>query len=154
LPRIALEYYRLLARRVELPGTDEAERFVVRRLTDSTTSVAIYRLPDKDADQAPSADSLLYQRVFHHRDTEQLTLYGLDGADEFDVSGDVAQGIRIDVYGGPGGDSMKDASRVRRGGKKTFYHDTAIGNSYEPGPNTRDKTRHGVSMHAYDREGY
>ena len=42
---------------------------------------------------------------------------------------------------------------MRRGGKKTFYYDTRSGNLLQGGPSTRDKTRRGVRMHAYDREG-
>ncbi|SHJ53258.1 hypothetical protein SAMN02745146_3371 [Hymenobacter daecheongensis DSM 21074] len=152
LPAAARTFYQQLARHVTVAGTDAAERFVVQRLTDSTTLVSVYHLPDND--EKPLADSLLYRRLLRHAETKLLTLHGLDGEDEFEVSGEVARGLRVEIFGGPAADKLTDTSRVRHGSKKTVYHDTNRGNSVSEGPEVRDKTRKGVLMHAYDREGY
>ncbi|GAA4007648.1 hypothetical protein GCM10022408_19560 [Hymenobacter fastidiosus] len=152
LPAAAQTYYRLLARHVTIAGTDQAERFVVQRLSDSTTLVSVY--PVTDDDEKPRAGALLYRRLFRTAETQRLTLHGLDGQDVFEVSGEVAQGIRVDIFGGPDTDKLTDTSRVRRGGKKTVYYDTNSGNTINGGPEVRDQTEKGVLMHAYDREGY
>jgi len=152
LPAAARTFYRLLARRVTVAGTDQAERFVVQRLTDSTTLVSVYQLPA--AGEKPLADPLLYRRLFRTAETRRLTLHGLAGEDVFEVSGQVGRGIRVDVFGGPGADELRDTSVVRRGGRKTVFYDTKSGNSFTEGPEVRDKTEHGAGMHVYDREGY
>ncbi|GGF09187.1 hypothetical protein GCM10011383_20470 [Hymenobacter cavernae] len=145
LPAAARTYYRKLAHQVTIAGTDQPERFVVQRLTDSTTLVSLYALSDK----AP----LLYRRTFRTAETKLITLHGLGGEDVFEITGDVSRSIRVDIFGGPNPDTVKDTSHVRRGGKKTYYYDTRRGNTLEASATTRDKTHKGVQMHAYDREG-
>lgn len=148
LPAVADKFYRLLARCVTIAGTDERERFVVDRLTDSTTQVTVYSLAEK-ASKAP-----YYQRTFKTDETKRITLYGLGEEDEFTVRGDVRRGIRVDIYGGPNADVVVDSSRVGGWGNKTFYYDTKHGNELTKGPSTADRRQKGVKMHAYDREGY
>jgi len=143
LPAAAQAYYKLLASHVTVVGTDESERFVVQRLTDSTTQVQVY---------GPK-EFLMYTRTFRTAETKLITLYGLGEEDVFELSGDVTHGIRVNIFGGPNRDEVIDKSHVRHSRKKTFYYDTRSGNTLEPGPSTRDRTRKGVEMHAYDREG-
>ena len=150
LPAAADAYYRLLAQDVTVAGTDEAERFVVERLTDSTTAVSVYARTVDPARPGPA----LYHRVFRTAETKRIRLYGLRGEDEFTVRGAVTRGIRVDLYGGPGADEVVDSSRVARGGRKTYYYDTKRGNDFTPGPTTADRRQRGAQMHTYDREGW
>ncbi|MCC2544921.1 hypothetical protein LJY25_00570 [Hymenobacter sp. BT175] len=151
LPRAADEFYRLYARHALVTGTDEAERFVVERLTDTTTVVSIYALTDEK--QPPQAKDLHYRRVFHPSETSRIILHGLDGKDLFEVRGTVRRSPRIDIYGGPGEDTVQDISRVAGLSRKTRFYDTRRNNSILPGPETSDKTTHGVLSHAFDRDG-
>ncbi|WP_324670686.1 hypothetical protein [Hymenobacter sp. GOD-10R] len=143
LPTAARTYYKLLAREVTVVGTDQAERFVVQRLTDSTTQVQVYAAKGQP----------MYERIFRSAETKLITLHGLGGEDTFELSGDVMHGIRVNIFGGPNRDEVKDTSRVRHSRRKTYYYDTRSGNTLEAGPSTRDRTRKGVETHAYDREG-
>ncbi|MCB2376929.1 hypothetical protein LGH70_05010 [Hymenobacter sp. BT635] len=153
LPKAADTFYRLLAREVTVPGTDQAERFVVDRASDTATVVSVYRVLDKD-DKART-DTLLYRRSFHPAETRRIVLHGLGGEDRFEVRGAVRQGIRVDIYGGPNADEVVNTSRLRRGGKMTHFYDTKRGNTIiERGHDFKDHTEKGVKMHAYDREGY
>ncbi|UOR06999.1 hypothetical protein MUN82_07840 [Hymenobacter aerilatus] len=152
LPDAAREFYQLLAKHVEVVGTDEPERFVLERLSDSTTRVSVYRLPQKKKQKADPQP--YYQRTFRTQDTKTITFYGLRGEDEFVVRGNVNKGIRLNIRGGPNEDTVIDSSRVGGWGKKTFYYDTKRGNNFTKGPSTADRRRRGVSSHAYDREGY
>jgi hypothetical protein len=148
LPTAARDFYRLLARHVTVVGTDQDERFVVERLTDSTTTVTVYTLGGK-----PDQDSVFYRRVFRTAETEEITLHGLEGKDVFEVSGKVRRGPRLNIYGGPNSDQVTDSSRVQGWSKKTRYYDTHSGNELIKSAETSDKTDKGVKMHAYDREG-
>ncbi|WP_133272920.1 hypothetical protein [Hymenobacter radiodurans] len=148
LPWAANEFYRLLARHVTVVGTDLDERFVVRRLSDSTTAVTVYTLGGKS-----DRDSVFYQRVFRTNETKEITLHGLEGKDVFEINGEVRRGPRINIYGGPNSDKVTDSSRVQGLSKKTRYYDTHSDNDLTKSKETWDRTDKGVKMHAYDREG-
>ena len=123
LPAAAAAFYRTLARRPVVGGTAGAERFVVRRLTDSVM-VTVY---------APGlgTDSLRYQRSFYSPETVQITLEGLGGADVFEVqTADKrrAARLRIVIIGGAG------AGRPRTKGPQwgiRYYHDKSASADFQ-----------------------
>ncbi|MCC9135547.1 hypothetical protein ACFSKU_13445 [Pontibacter silvestris] len=145
LVRAAEEFYEILAEEVVIAGTDEEERFEVKRLNNNETSVTVYRNSD---------DKVVYKRTFYRSETKIIKLYGLGEDDEFDVSGEVDKGIVIVIVGGPGEDEIKDTSRVKGWSKKTIVYDTRRGNELEFGPETKDKTSKSISVHLFDREGF
>jgi len=145
LPKAAEEFYQILAEAPLVVGTDEEERFAVMRLNNDDTEVTIFRKSD---------DAIVYHRVFHRSETELISLYGLAGDDEFELSGKVGKGIKIKIVGGMGEDEIKDASDVSGWGKKTWVYDTKRGTELEAGPTTKDKRTKDVRVHAFDREGF
>ncbi|WBA42927.1 hypothetical protein [Hymenobacter canadensis] len=149
LPQAAADYYALRADEVLVAGTDADERFVVERLTDTTTVVSVYEIDPP----AKRADSLLYRRVFNPADTRQVLLHGLRGDDVFELRGSVRRSPLISIYGGPDEDRVRDASRVAGLRRKTRFYDTSRNNDFEPAPELKDKTSHGVESHAFDRDG-
>lgn len=149
LPQAATDYYDLRARTVLVAGTDADERFVVERLTDTTTVVSVYELDPP----AKRPDSLLYRRVFNPADTHQVLLHGLQGDDVFELRGSVRRSPFIDIYGGPDEDQVRDESRVAGLRRKTRFFDTGRNNDFEPAHELKDKTSHGVESHAFDRDG-
>ncbi|RSK25253.1 hypothetical protein [Hymenobacter metallilatus] len=150
LPQAAADFYRLKARTVMVAGTDEDERFVVERLHDTATVVSVYTLPLNR--QNPAA-SLQYRRSFNPAYTRTVVLHGLQGKDEFLVSGTVHRSPVLAVYGGPDADLLQDSSRVAGLRKRTRFFDTKRNNSLQPGPETKDRTDHSVRSHAFDRDG-
>ncbi|MBG8554655.1 hypothetical protein [Hymenobacter guriensis] len=147
LPQAAAEFYRLKAHRVVVAGTDEDERFVVERRTDSTTVVSVYPLGGKKTAQP------LYQRTFHPRETHTIVLHGLEGKDRFEVSGHVRSSPFVDIYGGPGEDTVQDSSRVAGLRRKTRFFDTRRNNTLTSTGETKNRTSKGVATHAFDRDG-
>lgn len=145
LIRAAEEFYEILAEEVVVAGTDNEERFEVKRLNNEETSVTVYRKSD---------DKKVYQRTFYRSETKVIKLYGLGEDDEFDVSGEADKGITVVIAGGPGEDEIKDTSRVKGWGKKTIVYDTRRGNELDFGPETKDKTSKDVIVHLFDREGF
>ncbi|RMH18349.1 MAG: hypothetical protein D6701_06450 [Gemmatimonadetes bacterium] len=104
----ARRYYELLAREVDLRGTDDAEVAVVRRTGPHTVDVLIRpregRLPP------------LVSRRFDDRETHELRINLWGGADSAFVGGSGRAGTRIRVIGGHGRDELVDGSlhgRVR-----------------------------------------
>lgn len=145
----AQAYYQHLSRNVVVAGSDDKDKFVVKRLNDRQTLVQIYQVSTQD-----SVGKKSYQRFFNRGETETITLHGLAGDDEFALSGEVAEGITIKVIGGRGSDIIQDQSVVHRGDKKTLVFDTRLGNLIVWGPETADHTTRDISVHNYDREGY
>lgn len=133
LPEIASDYYDILARTVDVVGSDKHERFEVTRLDDDRTEVVMYKTK-KEGD----VERELFRRVFFTGETEEVRLYGLDGNDQFIVTGEVRKGIRVRAIGGQGPDRFVDQSRVRGRSNMTYFYDTEAGNEFEEaGPQTR-----------------
>ena len=148
LEKAAAKMYRILAKSVTIPGSDEAEHFKVRRLDNERTEVRVTRPEDGNI-----AARQLYQRVFNRKETKEIILHGLAGDDTFELEGQVNEGIMIKVYGGLGEDKITDKSSVTGWKKYTQVYDTERGNEIEFGTETKDKTTRDVRVHAYDREG-
>ncbi|WP_242922651.1 hypothetical protein [Pontibacter liquoris] len=145
LPKAAGEFYAILAREPLVVGSDEEERFVVKRRNDEDTEVTVYRKSD---------DKVIFHRIFHRSETALISLYGLAGDDEFEVSGKVNKGIKIKIVGGRGEDEIKDSSDVKGCSNKTWVYDTRRGTELEAGPTTKDKRTKDVRVNAFDREGF
>lgn len=150
LPQAAQEFYNLLAEDVTIIGSDEKERFVVKRLDDNTTSVKVLALSDDE----PETSRIIYYRVFKHDVTEEIKLHGLAEDDEFLLEGQVNKGIKINIIGGLGQDRVVDKSYVKGRSKKTYVFDTRLGNELELGKEAKNMTTKDVAVHAFDREGY
>ncbi|GHA72172.1 hypothetical protein [Pontibacter akesuensis] len=145
LREAAAEFYRIMAAEVLVVGTDQEDLFEVKRLNDKETEVTVRRESDS---------KIVYHRIINNADTKQIMLHGLAEDDVFEVSGEVSEGIKVVIVGGRGEDEIKDTSRVRGWGKKTWVYDTKRGTELEAGPETKDKRTKDVRVHAFDREGF
>ena len=95
-----IAYYKTLAKRVTIVGSNETERFEVNNYGNDSVSVTVLQLK-KDG----TPDHQIYHRTFYPDETKEVQLYGLEGDDEFVVHGD-ASSIRVRLVGGPGDDSF------------------------------------------------
>lgn len=98
LEEFAGAYYEILAKRVNILGTDSDDYFAVQGLDDGDVRVRVY-----DADKDGDADELYYERTFHPDETKAIRLYGLDGDDRFVLEGPDSP-ITIRIIGGTDGD--------------------------------------------------
>jgi hypothetical protein len=150
LVEVAEATYEMHARVVDVLGSNKHERFEVRRLTDDSTEVVVYKT-SKEGEVRKE----LYRRVFLHDETEEVRLYGLDGNDTFEITGTVERGPRIRAIGGAGADAFSDHSRVRGFGKRTMLYDTRTGdNAWTPGPETRIVRRDDPAVNGYHPLSY
>ncbi len=147
LPRGILQYYHdMLAKDVDVVGSNKREYFAVSRNTDGTVDVAMY-----DADKAQQKSSeLLYSRKFHPNETKEIRLFGMGGKDVFDINGETKRSIKIRVIGGPGADVIKDRSKVGGSGKKTLVYEHSEKGEIELGDAA--KRAYSVNESAYDYE--
>ena len=149
LPLAAQQFYRLLAKRICIAGSDQSELFEVQRWGDQQTRVRIFQLQSNN-----KRGRMLFNRVFLRQHTEQITLHGLGGNDVIRITGQAAKTIPLHVYGGSGSDHITDASRVAGSRKTTQVFDTAKGNRLYLGTEASTRTTHHVRVHAYDQDGF
>lgn len=117
---LARKFYRLMAREVDVVGTDKKDLFLVERLPGGDTRVRVY-----DTNKKGKREALLFSRTFHYGETRQIFLYGLDDDDIFEIKGEAGRAIRIRAVGGLGKDILRDESRVSSGGRRKFlFYDT------------------------------
>jgi hypothetical protein len=114
LEKYAIKYYEMLAPEVDIVGSNDNEYFDVLRNEDGTVQVLVANL---DNDQRLGND-VFYSRIFSPDETDEIRLYGLDGADVFTIRGKSKKSILIRIISGPGKDKISDTST---GGKVLIY---------------------------------
>lgn len=87
---IAQEYYKILQQTPVVTGTNKDDLFVIERKDKHATTIRIY---DKESDR------LVFDKDYD-KSTQQIWLYGLDGNDEFKVSGKSKNGTPLVLIGG------------------------------------------------------
>ncbi|OEK02919.1 hypothetical protein BFP97_15915 [Roseivirga sp. 4D4] len=150
LVKYATELYYNLSREVRIFGSDKHERFLVERLDDQRTKVTVFKT-EKDGD----LEQKLYERTFFSNETEEIQLYGLDGQDDFRISGQVNSGIKVRIVGGPDEDIFNDESQVKGMSKKTIIYDnTSDRDNIESSAETRIKSSQKDWINEFNRDYY
>ena len=149
LKEYAMDYYRFLAREVDVLGSDKNELFKVQRQADGNTLVEVYKISKKG-----NQKQMIYKRNFLGRETREIRLFGLDGKDKFEISGKAKKGIRLRVIGGEGEDEIQDNSRIRGLTKRTLYYDTKRDNRVDLGKEGRNRTSNRPGVNLYDRKSF
>lgn len=105
LPVAVEKYYSLLARSVNITGSDKAERFLINRDDNNQVSVTVIVNDNKP-------DSVIYHRTFYTNETKYINVYGLDGDDVFIITGKVRHSIVVRIFGGKGSDTITNLSET------------------------------------------
>jgi len=150
LPEAVDRYYGLLAREVEVVGSNKHESFEVERLENGNVRVEMYK---KNKEGSFVADAPLYSREFIRKETREVHLYGLDGNDIFTVSGRATKSIPVRIIGGPGDDRISDLSRVKGMGRHTMVYDNKS-TTLELGPESKNMTSDDHGINHYDRKSF
>jgi hypothetical protein len=151
LPRAVDRYYELLARRVDVVGSNKAEIFRVERLAGGRVRVQEF---DRKGDTRESSGPSLFDRTFEPGETHEIDLYGLDGQDLFQVTGQGgAHSIVVRVIGGAGKDQIIDDSRAAGLRRLTKVYDTP-GTDLTGGPETDRHLSRNPRVNEYDREAF
>lgn len=136
LPAVLEEYYEMMARYVDVVGTNKNEYFKVERLPDTNVRVQVFKRADTT--NIPLSTPF-YDRTFLESETKEIRLYGLNGQDVFDITGNAEKSIRVRVIGGLSMDSIRDASTVNSARKTTLVYDN-LDTRLELGPESRNLT--------------
>lgn len=150
LPRALDEYYLMLAKFVDVVGSNKAEVFRVERLAAGDVRVQIF---DKAKDDDQPDGPAYYDRVFKKGETKEIRLYALAGKDVVQVTGSAPHSILVRVIGGEGQDHVQDDSRVSGLRRYTKVYDVP-GTDLQPGPETNDNRSARPGVNRYDRRGF
>src|SRR5215472_7583819 len=100
-----MNYYRFLSRTVSIVGTNDPELVSISKMEHGIISVTVNKI-----DSAGNISRILYQRKFDPGDTKEIRIYGLEGNDQFIVTGNDSK-IKIRLIGGPGKDQFTNKSK-------------------------------------------
>lgn len=95
LKKTALDYYRFLSEKVEVPASDKKEHFVVKHQKDGDVELTVYNIKKSGED-----GRTIYHRIFKPKITKEIRLYGMGGEDVFEVTGKKSSGIIVRMIGG------------------------------------------------------
>ncbi len=109
LREVSDRYYALLAGKVDVHATDDAEVGEIDCGTDGSVSVRLSR----SSRASPGSPGVAYfSRTFHHGETQEVRLYLHGGDDRVIVRGSRPRQITVRVIGGDGDDELVDSSRA------------------------------------------
>ena len=125
IPAAADEYYRMLAARVQVHGTDSADLATIHREQDGSVNVRL-----------ESGGRSYFSRTFHPEETREILVYLHDGNDTAVVTGTAAKSILVRVIGGNGNNSFADSSVVGGSRRPTRFYDAGPTRGVEYGLDT------------------
>lgn len=114
---MAMDLYEFRAREVEITGTRKKDIILIDVEDSGDVTITI---SDKKH-QASEENNACYERRFFASETQQITLYGLDGDDDFVFSGPASSKIRLLLIGGTGEDEIRHANGNGDIGKVSYY---------------------------------
>lgn len=144
LPEYAVEYYKFLAREVDVPGSDQGEWFKVDFLEDGDTKLVIHKTT-----KAGEPGEKVYERIFRAHETKELRLYGRGGKDIFEFTGNQHSPIEVRVIGGEGKDSV-----VQQSHNKVLLYDFRDGINYSDNRHIGNRTSSDPAVNVYDRKSF
>lgn len=106
LDRIAVSYAIFLEKQVVVYGTEKDDRIQAERLAGGKTKIEIF---SKNADESEP----YYSQTFEYSKTKEILVYGLNGDDQFTVTGKGKNPILLRMIGGYGSDSYTINNSVK-----------------------------------------
>ncbi|TDH25149.1 hypothetical protein EXU57_13650 [Segetibacter sp. 3557_3] len=143
----ATEYYRLLAKGVDVVGTHQREVFEVAAVNPKELSVKVY---DQDSSGNRKAQPYYARRIYSH-ETKEVRIYGLNGKDKYVVTGNPGDAIKIRLIGGPKKDSF-NISTAPQADKIKIYDNHDNGFATAKGAKLYLSTN--PDIHAYDYHSF
>ena len=150
LEKYAKDYYSLISKEVDVLASDKQELFKVERLDDEHTKVTVHKISKKG-----NLDKIIYQRTFKTSETDEIRLFGFDGNDRYEITGEVNKGIKVRIIAGADDDIIEDSSHVRGFSKKTIVYDEKTGTELITSNETKNLTTDkDPNINAYNRQEF
>ena len=138
-----MKYYRFISEKVSVTGSDKKELFEATRNSDGSVQLRVYKITNEG-----EQSTLMYDRTFDPKITEELRLYGFGGNDKFVVKG-TEDKIKIRLIGGDGEDNFEAIDNNNAG----IVYDMKSENNKITG-DFRDKMKNDTIVNSFDRLGF
>ncbi len=135
--------YSYLAKEVDIPGTDDEDKFIIENNKDGSLTVTQIVLRDK------KEDIHKYNRTFLPNETKEVRIYGLSDKDTFLIEGKDNCKIKLRIIGGDGKDVIQNNTKK----KKIYVYDLPDGIKQE-GNKIKDKTKKDAEINRYNRKEF
>ncbi len=145
LANSADDYYRFMAKEVDVVGSNKREWFEGEWQTSGNFKLNMYK-----RDKEGLRGKLLYEREFLPHQTREVDLYGLDGDDVFHFSGESKGKMKIRIIGGNGLDELRNEAT---GPRRIYLYDDKDG-IVKAGARVHDHTSVDPHVNDYDRKWF
>jgi hypothetical protein len=143
LVEYAEDYYKFLAKEVDITGTDKNEYFEITGDKSGSIQVTIYDLK-KDGEKK----NKIYERTFLQKETGEVRVYGWNGKDVYDVNIPEKSNIALRIIGG----QDHDEYHIKSNGNVNVYDST------DEKVNVTGKAKvelsNDTAIHAYQYDGF
>jgi hypothetical protein len=145
------QHYQLLAKQVDVVGSNKKESFQIIRNPDASVQVTVAGI---NGDGKPDPGIVYYRRRFNFKETSEIRLYGLAGDDIFEVTGQAENSILIRIISGEGQDTILDHSIVQGKRNRTLLYDPSVATLINAGNELRRVTAKNPGLYQYDRNAF
>ncbi|MCF0049062.1 outer membrane protein assembly factor [Dyadobacter sp. LJ53] len=151
LETYAGQYYALLAKEVDVVGSNKKEFFKVTRHPDGSVEVTVSGIADN---RKPDLTKIFYHRKFFADETKEIRLFGLQDDDIFEVKGNAEKSILVRIISGGGDDVISDQSVVSGKKKMTLLYDKSASTELEAGPELKNVRPKNAGLYEYNRNAF
>jgi hypothetical protein len=144
----AEDYYRILAKEVEIVGTKKRELFEIEKTNEGKTVVRVYDL----SNEGERKTDPFYSRAFSTRETNEIRLYGLSENDEYVMKGEAKRGVKVRIIGGPDKDIYNDSLLEGRKHNIKIYDNA--NNDFRTSAETKLYLSERDAIHEYKYDAY
>ena len=145
LDKFVMDYYKLLAKYVDVLGSTKKEKFDVIRMEDGSVEVVV---------SIKKEPKNLYDRTFFPKETKEIRLFGLGNEDIFIVHGNSKKSIKLRIIGGAGKDSIVDQSVVKGPSKQTLIYEKNQESIIFKGKESKIINSWNDKVYEYDRQAF
>ena len=146
LKKYARELYEYINEGVDIVGTDHDDIFKIDRQVDGTTRVSHHIKKKKEK-------ILRFDRVLEPSVVNEIRIFGLDGKDKFEITGDSKNAIKLRIVGGLGKDKLENNS-TNPGSNKVYLYDELDGIKIDSKKHILDKRSDDLESNEYDRKQF
>jgi hypothetical protein len=148
LETYAKNYYLYLSDEVEITGSSKNELLEVKNLSGTQTQIQISKITSN----GDSKEQPYYSRVFNTAETKEVRFYGIDGNDEYRITGNKDKGVKVRLIGGPGKDKYEDLSTGANAAQVFIYDND--NNEIKKSGVTRLRLSNDSAVHNYKYDAY
>jgi hypothetical protein len=149
LNKQGLTYYRSLSKTVEIPASDNRERFEIDNKPGGQLAVTVNKVK-KDGRK----EQVIYQRTFDPAVTHEIRLYGFGGKDSFVVTGNEPSPITVRMIGGDGEDTFTIDSTLHNRSNLYIYDRSDKKNNLPPSSQANLRTSPDTIVNNYNKTSF